>query len=292
MKFLHSLAITAIILNLPLWSFTQQNQPARRELYQRCTSIMQTDPQAAYETCREYLQRYSDDDPRYVEFVRSWVTGYERVLPYINYLRTISAPDANARWLIYEPDLSIEIPQVTQREEHNPVEIVRSFRDEREAAMLRRAEDVYPSADEMAARVAREPRFFAQFAPLEDEPLWWDSAYGRIKAVSVITARAVRYYYDLSQDFRTNPQRRIPGWGRWITNLRYIATINHHEEYARGQETFRDVYVADLNLTWSQRCGGLCGAGYGRNKVVVLDRQGNVLAMFLDAPQNRGVWVS
>ena len=64
------------------------------------------------------------------------------------------------------------------------------------------------------------------------------------------------------------------------------------KENPRNNVNFRDVYVAELNLEWSQTCGGLCGAGYKRNKVVVLDATGNVLRMFLDAPENRGAWVS
>jgi hypothetical protein len=253
---------------------------------------MRTNSQAANEVCQQYLQEYPDDDQRLVQFVRNWVIAYERVLPYVTYLQTMATPNPKRPWFIYEPDLTLVTPEVTQRDGNNPVEIVRSYGGEREAAMLKRAEAVYPSVDSMVAKVAQQPSFFAQFVPLDNEPLWWDSAHSGVRETYVITARAIRYYYNLSQDMRDNPQRRIPGWGRWKTSLKYVATLTYHDEYSRGRETFRDVYVADLNLEWSQVCGGLCGAGYKRNKVVVLDRHGDVIGMFLDAPENRGGWVS
>jgi hypothetical protein len=292
MKNIRSLILVAIVLSAPAYGLAQANVQERRDLYRRCTLPMRTDPQTAYEVCKEYLKKYSDDEQRLVKFVSDWTTAYEQVLPYLTYLRSISTPNPASSWFIYEPDLSIEIPQVTQRERSNPVEIVRRFKDEREEGMLRRAEAVYPGVDSMVAKVAGGPAFFAQFAPLGNEPLWWDSAHSSIRETYAVTSRAVRYYYDLSQELRTDPQRVIPGWGKWQTSLKYLATINYHNQYERGEKKFRDVYVADLNLEWSQVCGGLCGAGYKRNKVVVLDQSGNVLAMFLDAPENRGGWVS
>lgn len=292
MRSTRSLILVAILLSVPAHGIAQADVQARRDLYHRCTLPMRTHPQAAYEVCKEYLKKYPGDDQRLVQFVSDWATAYERVLPYTAYLRSIPTPTPTSSWFIYEPDLSIEIPQARQPEGSNRVEIIRRFKGEREEAMLRRAEAVYPGVDSMVAKVAGSPAFFAQFAPLGNEPLWWDSAHSGIREAYVVTSRAVRYYYDLSQELRTDPQRVLPGWGRWQTSLKYVATIDYHNQYERGRENFRDVYVGELNLQWSQVCGGLCGAGYKRSKVVVLDQRGNVVAMFLDAPANRGAWVS
>jgi len=41
-----------------------------------------------------------------------------------------------------------------------------------------------------------------------------------------------------------------------------------------------------MTLVWDFQCGGLCGGGFKRNKVVVLNRHGDVSALFMDAPEN------
>jgi len=74
--------------------------------------------------------------------------------------------------------------------------------------------------------------------------------------------------------------------------LQYGAAIKHFDKFAHNQATFENVYVADLNLKWSFNCGMLCGMGFTRNKLVVLDIEGNVLAMYLDSPVNSQSWVS
>jgi len=62
--------------------------------------------------------------------------------------------------------------------------------------------------------------------------------------------------------------------------------------YVRSGKTFKDVYVAEMILTWGQVCGGLCGYGFTRNKVVVLKADGEIVYVFLDDPVNSSSWVS
>lgn len=298
MKLLQLSLAAVIIFNAPGRAAAQDNQQAARELYRQCTSGMRTTPQDVYEFCKEYLRKYPGDDQRLVQYVTTWVTAYDLMLPYMMSVRAIDLSGSTRPWFIYEPDLDLEIPQVVEKGSAHTVEIVRRFDGRKEDALLRKAEAVYPSADSMVAKVAGAPTFFAQYAPLESEPLWWNSAHSGIRETYVVTASAIRYYYDLSQELRrdhmfvTNFRLEPTTFRMGSTSLKYIALINHHAQYTRGQEKFRDVYVAELNLEWSQICGGLCGAGYKRNKVVVIDAAGNVLRLFLDAPENRGTWLS
>lgn len=298
MKLLQLSLAAVIIFNALAPSAAQDNQQGARELYRQCTSGMRTNPQGVYELCKEYLRKYPGDDRRLVEYVTTWVTAYDQMLPYMMSVRAIAPSGSTQPWFIYEPDLRLEIPQVIQKEGSHTVEIARRFNGQKEDALLRKAEALYPSVDSMVAKVASGPFFFAQYAPLEPEPLWWNSAHSGIRETYVVTARAVRYYYDLSQELRrdhtfvTNFRLEPTTFRMDTTSLKYIAVINHHAQYTRGQEKFRDVYVAELNLEWSQVCGGLCGAGYKRNKVVVFDVTGNVLRLYLDAPGNRGTWVN
>ena len=47
-----------------------------------------------------------------------------------------------------------------------------------------------------------------------------------------------------------------------------------------------------MTLSWGQTCGGLCGAGFTRNKIVVMKPDGEILYVFLDDPENNKSWVS
>lgn len=262
-----------------------------RDLYARCTSNMQTRPQVAYDACKEYLQKYPNDDERRLQFVKTWVGSYDQILLYTRSLASIAANGSTANWFIYEPDLGLEIPEVVEKEGNYPVEIVRTYKDAREAEMLRKAEAVYPSADELIKRVEKNPTYWAKNLPSDNEPIWWEGGNDNVRLTFVITTRAVRYYYDLSQGLRGNPGF-VPGFPMVHTSLKYTAAIKHYDEYTHAQKKFKNVYVADLNLEWSNICGGLCGMGFKRNKLVVMDSNGEVLALFLDAPGNSGMWVS
>ena len=43
------------------------------------------------------------------------------------------------------------------------------------------------------------------------------------------------------------------------------------------------VLPGPFQLAWAFVCGGLCGMGFARNKLVELDGEGNVIAMYRDA---------
>lgn len=76
------------------------------------------------------------------------------------------------------------------------------------------------------------------------------------------------------------------------SSLKYEASIKKVDAYERAGKSFTNVYVANMTLTWAQVCGGLCGFGFTRNKIVVLSLSGEIVGMFLDDPVNRRSWVS
>lgn len=279
------------LLSAPAHTQAQNADQTRRDLYTRCTASMRTKPQSAYRDCKEYLEKYPGDDERRMQYVDTWVSAYEAVLSYIRAIKAVVPPDSTTPWFVYEPDLSLDIPQVTDKGGKHQVEIVRSFEGAGEEALLKRAEAVYPSVDKMVEAVSGDPVYWSKNLPEGDEPLWWAGGNDNVRLTKVVTARAVRYYYDLSQGLRSNP-KFVTGFPMMSTSLKYVAAIKHYDEYTHAKEKFTDVYVADLNLEWSHICGGLCGMGFKRNKVVVLDSGGNVVALFLDAPENSSMWVS
>ncbi len=123
------------------------------------------------------------------------------------------------------------------------------------------------------------------------QEIWGMRGNDEIQSAQIVTSRAVRYYYDLTMAVGRDPH--LPsGFDPVNTNLKYTASIKHFDHYSHKKDTFDNAYVADLTLEWSFVCGGLCGMGFTRNKLVVLNSDGDVVALYLDAPENSQSWVS
>ena len=280
---------SVLCLAIPSVPLRAQESPAP-DSYQRCFKDIKQAPQDAYAPCQQYLEESPSDDQKRIEHVKQWIAKYEKVRPYVQFLQGLAA-DQKAPWFVYEPDLSIKLPQTSQKEGPYKIEISRWFSDSREEELLTKAEAVYSSPGEMVEDVFEFLDYWANEPPQEMAPIWGMRGNDEIQSTHTVTARAVRYYYDLTQTMRRNPH--LPsGFDAANTNLKYTAEIKHFDHYSHKKDTFENVYVADLTLEWGFVCGGLCGMGFTRNKLVVLDSNGEVIALYLDAPVNSESWVS
>jgi hypothetical protein len=276
---------TAILCVFP----RAQDHPATSD-YPICAAAIEKAPRTAYEPCKRYLDQRPSDDAKHAKAIQEWMTNYEKVLPYVQFLEGLTA-DPKTAWFVYSPDLEIELPATSQLEGAFPMELHRSFGNAEEAAMLTKAEAVYSGPSQMVGKVFRSIGYWASLQQPEMAPIWGERGNDDIQQTEVVTARAVRYYYDLTLAVRQN--LHLPsGFTAVHTNLKYDASIKHYDTYAHSKEQFENVYVADLNLEWGFTCGGLCGMGFTRNKLVVLNSQGEVIAMYLDSPVNSESWVS
>ena len=101
------------------------------------------------------------------------------------------------------------------------------------------------------------------------------------------------YYYNISQALRDQEGKPKENSYKFLSSsLKYEASIKRMDVYERAGRSFSNVYVANMTLTWAQICGGLCGSGFTRNKIVVMSPDGQILEMFLDDPVNRKSWIS
>jgi len=108
-----------------------------------------------------------------------------------------------------------------------------------------------------------------------------------------VSTGAVLYYYNISLTLRSNEGKLEENSFKFLSsNLKYEASIKKMEVYERSGKSFNNVYVANMTLTWGQVCGGLCGSGFTRNKVVVMSPSGEILEMFLDDPANNSSWIA
>jgi len=268
----------------------QDDVATRNGAYKHCITAIAKSPQNAFNPCKQYLAQLPFDDAKRIEYVNKWIAKYEKVLPYVQFLQGLTT-DQKAAWFVFEPDMSIDLPQTSEKEGPYKIHLSRSFSDSNEEAKLRKAEAVYSSPNKMVEDIFKSLDYWAKEPPKEMAPIWGMRGNDNIQATEIVTARAVRYYYDLALAARQNPQ--LPtGFNAVGIDLKYDAVIKHFDEYSHNKDTFENVYVADLTLEWSFVCGGLCGMGFTRNKLVVLDSKGNVMAMYLDAPVNSRSWVS
>ena len=261
---------------------------AGHDLYKTCVANIRNAPLDAYSPCKQYLEQASRDDAPQIEYVETWITKYEKFLPYIQFLRGLTA-DKSAPWFVYEPDMAIQLPQTSDKDGRYIIQISRSFSDSNEENMLRKAEAVYSGPSKMVTDVIRSLGYATP--PEEMTPLWGTPGNDNIQSAEVVTARAVRYYYDLSLSAKAN-SHLASGFDAVATSLKYDGVIRHFDRYDHAGNAFENVYVSDLTLQWSFVCGGLCGMGLTRNKLVVLNANGDVIAMYLDAPVNSESWVS
>jgi hypothetical protein len=275
----------------PVGSSTQDRAVSGNDRYDVCVAKIQSaPPQDAYNSCTEYLEQSPSDHREHVRRVKTWVMLYKEIRPYMQFLQSLTL-DEKARWLLYEPDMAVELPQTSETEGPYTIQIARSFANLTEEALLRKAEAVYPGPNEMIRDALGSSGGRVDELLREMAPIWGEPGNDNIELTNVVTARAVRYYYDLTLAARKEP--RLPtGVTALGTALNYKAAIKYLDRYSHGKDAFDSVYVADLTLQWGFTCGGLCGMGFTRNKLVVLDGHGNVVAMYLDAPVNSESWVS
>lgn len=269
---------------------TPQNRPQHNDLYSACFDRMLRDPEHSVEICRKYLAASPKDNPDHFKQVEDWVANYDRVQPYVRFLEDLTM-EPSGRWLVYQPDTTIDLPQTSQMQGRFQMEISRSFAAPTEEFLLRQAEATYPGTRAMIHGMLRNGVLCDEDFAKEKAPLWGSCGNDNIEEADVVTARAVRYYYDLTMMERQNP-RLSSGFTAEHSDMKYDADIKFMSRYTHKKDSFANVYVANLTLKWGFQCGGLCGVGWTRKKVVVLDSSGNVLAMYLDAPENDETWVS
>ena len=287
-KLICALVIAGVAAVVPLQA--QDAPTTKTDPYEVCMAEIKNAPLEAYGPCKQYLEQTPLDDAAHRKHVSTWIARYEKVLPYVQFLQGLTA-DAGAPWFVYEPDMDIRLPETSDAVGSYKIQISRSFNGSNEEEMLRKAEAVYSSPANMIADVFRYLSYFADKAPEGMAPIWGMPGNDNIQSTDVVTARAVRYYYDLSLAAKANPHLST-GFDAVLTGLKYNGVIKHFDRYSHREDNFENVYVADLTLEWSFNCGGLCGMGFTRNKLVVLDANGSVIAVYLDAPVNSQSWMS
>jgi hypothetical protein len=259
-------------------------------LFAACAADMKNAPGDAYDSCARFVKGTPAGGSEDVQKAKDWLEMNAPKRLFVRYLKSLSSDD-KVRFVVYQPDMTIELPQADRKTRTGKLKIARSFGNLTEEAMLRKAEAVYPGPNEMTRQLFGMWDGYSSGRSKELKPIWGAPDNDEIFSTLTITASAVRYYYDIVLAAEKDP--RMPsGFEAKGTELEYEATIRYMDRYKHGEDSYEGVYAANLDLTWAFTCGGLCGMGFTRNKIVVLDTHGEVVAMYLDAPINSQSWVS
>ncbi|MCK4752718.1 MAG: hypothetical protein KAS75_04665 [Planctomycetes bacterium] len=171
--------------------------------------------------------------------------------------------------LVALSDSEIESPHV--------IKIIRTIRSENDSRMITIAENTYPPRTKVLEAIKE-----AHFKPKqisEKDKLWWYSEFDRVKIPYAITIEAIDYYVGLVESYRVR---------RWKSDIEpsskfiYSAEVEFRENYEKEGKTFQKVYVVDMKLSMRATFASLAGIGFGKERTVIIDRDGKVLAVFGD----------
>jgi len=289
------LLMVAILLTASASTLAQEDIQAKHAGYALCIEHIEKDPHKAYEYCTDYINKYPNDDKTQTEFVGKFITAYRKISQWLSSVPMNHFTEKTTRWAVFIPGLSARIPIENSRDGNHLILIKREYRSRDDEKLLAKAEALYKNPEPVERQLLKEWRYIAEpYVLLPDgEPRWWTGPIGTILAADLVSTGAVLYYYNISKALRSN-DGKVNGnsWKFLSSNLKYEASIKKMDVYERSGKSFKNVYVANMTLTWGQVCGRLCGSGFTRNKIVVMSPSGEILEMFLDDPVNRSSWIS
>ena len=156
----------------------------------------------------------------------------------------------------------------------------RGFRNSEEEHLIRIAEETYPQAEAVLSIAGSRP---GREALSKEKRLWWYDKFDGVRLPYAVTMDAVRYYLRLTQALGRGDSTQTNGIRMKRGEFSYHANISARPStYSRDGRVFRDVYVVDMGLSWSNYCGPLCACGFHLDRTVVLRRDGTVLCVFGD----------
>ena len=184
-----------------------------------------------------------------------------------------------------ERDLKIVVKDESIDSKNHKSVIARTNASPAEVDLIRTAEALYPDLSKLD-----EKSPFKQIEVLpenETEPYWSGGSFDGVKIALTISTRALQYYHEMSATFRSdkNPTRITMNG----TSFEYSAKVERRSQFAINTETFKEVRVVTMRLSWSQYCGNLCAMVFSTSKIVVFGLDGRPVAMYIDTGRT---WVS
>lgn len=166
----------------------------------------------------------------------------------------------------------------------HPVTIKRSYVDVKQAKLIQLAEATMPKKEDVIKAMRSRGR--QAFDTANTENPWWYDAFDGVFIPYAITAEGLSYYVALSDSFRKGNYSETKGIKMEETSLVYTADIAIHEQFNYEGETFNNVSVVTMNLSWYQYCGNVCAMRFEKKRIVIFDDKGLILRIFHDGITN------
>ena len=176
-------------------------------------------------------------------------------------------------------DLALELPPFGDAPPYRAT-VRRSFGSQDEERLLRIAESTYPNPESILRDL--QP-WYPELPPNpENEEIWWFESFDGVRIPYALTRASVAYYLRLTEAFRAGDFDSVGTFPMQSSSIEYTATINRRPDFVYEGHRFGDVYVVEMDLSWSDVCGNLCGLWFSKKRVVVLSLDGNLRAVFGD----------
>ncbi len=158
------------------------------------------------------------------------------------------------------------------------VKVLRTIRTDRDMELINIAENAYPARTDVIKAI--EKAHFKLGGVPEDEKLWWYSSFDKVRLPYAITAEAIEYYRNPFKPSYLSPPEKP--WPAKKYSFTYTAEVEFKRRYENEARKFSNVYVVKMQLSLSAYWGPLAALGFYKDRVVVIDERGKVLAIFGD----------
>lgn len=145
-----------------------------------------------------------------------------------------------------------------------------------QAALIRAAEAVLPSADILRQAAGQTP-------PPAGTNVWWYKEELGVRIPCAITGDAVAYYTNLVTTYGRQTLKR---YSEPFSRVEYQASIAFHPVFRHHDKTFRDVHAVTLRLKFMQTFAATQTEGmhFEKERVVLLNAASQVVQVLGDGP--------
>ena len=165
----------------------------------------------------------------------------------------------------------------------------RVYADSLEGRLLSIAEATFPPRDVVVGLAAAKGHELG--ADSAGAHLWWQDGIAESRVPYALTAAAVEHYLSLTALYRERRFGESSARPLFRSELVYRASIATRDTFVAGGETFGDVRVVALELTWTYDDGTFVPRVEAR-RTVVLTPRGDVLAVEGDGAARETVTMS
>lgn len=177
-------------------------------------------------------------------------------------------------------------PADSSKNEFYTKSIERIAENEFEQELIEKAEAEYPPRDSVLAAV-----FPWQHDMIPETEYWWYSRYEGVYLPYALTTDAIEYYERFIDSLAAKEEQ--DDYYK-TAEFEYEAEVSFHDSfkiYEQGYTnptpeqllgSFEEVYVVEMTLGFRFECFVHCLLGAGKSRVVVFDRDGNLLKIFYD----------